>query len=160
MGYKQKIKEAKRIAKLSSPSKPALMECTPEIIMSSIVEIFKKVGSSGGGPPLSAVLMHELIPGSALRDGYGVIDDKFCFYNVWVEVGENVYDPGTEVLKVINGKFDEKVELGSEIRGTRIDDELGAKSAKLSFDSYLLDPEDWWKKSPQGYLRIRKFVNK
>jgi hypothetical protein len=160
MGYKQKLREAKRIASASSPGKPLLMDSSPEIIMSSIVDIFKKVGSSGGGPPLSSILMHELMPGSVLKDGYGVIDDKFCFYNVWVEVGENVYDPGTEVLKGINGKFDEKVTLGTEEKGTRIDDEVGAKSAKISFDAYLRDPTEWWKNSPPGYLRIRKFVNK
>lgn len=160
MGYKQKVRETKRVVAASASGRPLLMDASPDMIVSSIVDIFKKVGSCGGGPPLSAILMHELIPGSVLKDGYGVIEGKFCFYNVWVAVGDDVYDPGTKVLKALNLNFDETVELGNDEKGARIDDEPGATAAKTSLESYLKDPVAWWKNAPPGYARVRKFVMK
>ena len=150
MGYKQKLKQ-KRKAAQSVPKSDR--NNPPEMAMALIVELFSKVGSLGS-PTYPAILLHEELPGSVLKGGYGVLNDKAYFHTAWVEHDGKTYDPATEILQRVEDSFSDSVVLSETPKGLRVDD--GVDTEIIS--RYLQDPESWWKHPPSGINRMRKFL--
>lgn len=158
MGVKDRQKRARKAAAKAEETPPALLGQNPDLIMATIIDIFHKVGHRGSAL-WSSLLLHELLPGSELVDGYGIIDDRLSFFNIWVKFEGEDYDPGTAILRVLNASFTEPVVLASEPKGPRVDEEDDAGNRR-SLAEYQEDPAKWWKQAPGGLSRIRKFLRK
>eukprot|EP00873_Tetraselmis_striata_P027110 jgi/Tetstr1/447374/TSEL_034811.t1 len=167
MGFKQKIRAQKKLKTMAAADKaartpPMLLGESPDLIMATLVDLFHKIGHNGGGALYSAILMHELVPGSDLVEGYGIIDDRMCFYNVWVEANGEKYDPSTAILRVLETTFTEPVVLSPAPRGDRVDlsDTDSLANNVKSLQVYRQSPQKWWEQVPAGFARIRKFMTK
>ena len=160
MGYKNKVKRDRKAAAVVET--PALLGKNPDLVMASVIDIFHKVGHTGGGSLYPAVLVHELLPGSELVQGFGIIDGRLRFSNVWVEFAGEKYDPGTAILRVLNEVFTEPVSLSRDPhRGLpRVDDTDSDAFVETSIALYRSDPGEWWVRAPPGMTRIRKFLRK
>lgn len=158
MGVKDRAKRARKAAAAKTEEKPpALLGQNPDLVMATVIDVFHKVGELGCSL-WPSVLLHELVPGSALEDGFGVIDGRMCFYAVWVSSKGEEYDPGTAILRVLNESFTEPVALARDPVGPRVDDDEAEHRKSLA--SYRQDPAEWWKRAPPGLSRIRKFLRK
>lgn len=158
MGYKNKLKRDRKAS--AAVETPALLGKNPDLVMATVIDIFHKVGHTGGGSIYPAVLLHELVPGSELVKGFGIIDDRLCYSNVWVEHAGETYDPGTAILRVLNEVFTEPVSLSRSPVGPRVDEEDSDSFIEKSIALYRADPGEWWARAPPGMTRIRKFLRK
>lgn len=141
----------------------SLLGKSPDLIMATVIDIFHKVGHTGGGPIFPAALVH-------------VFDDRFCFANVWVERAGVQYDPGTAFIRLLNEGFADPVTLSKSPKGQRVDqgdngngnrsdndEETAAaqdRDAEESFALYRDDPAAWWARAPPEMVRIRKILHK
>lgn len=164
MGFKTRERRARRAAEAAAAAEkpPALAGANPDLVMATVIDIFHKVGGLGGGALFPAVMMHELVPGSRLAAGFGVIAGRASFATVWVELGGERYDPGTAILRVLDESFAEEVALADAPAGPRVDGGDPAQDARAaeSLALYRSDPRAWWARAPPGMLRIRKFLRK
>ena len=174
MGFENKLKRAHKAAQSAPDPVPALLGKSPDLIMATVIDIFHKVGHTGGGPIFPAALVHELVPGSDLVAGFSVFDDRFCFANVWVERAGEQYDPGTAIIRLLNEGFADPVTLSKSPKGPRVDqgdngngnrsdndEETAAaqdRDAEESFALYMDDPAAWWGRAPPEMVRIRKLL--
>ena len=53
----------------------------------------------------STVLFHEITPGSELKSGYVMVNDRDCCWHTWVEKDGQVYDLGLEIAKKNDPEF-------------------------------------------------------
>lgn len=162
MGYKQKLRNIRKNVEKAARKPAMLFGENPDLIMATVIDLFHKIGHNGGGALYSAILVHELVPGSDLVEGFGIIDDRVCYYNVWVESNGEKYDPSTAILRVLDEAFTDPVVLSDTPKGDRVDlsDVESLKNNVESLKLYRESPEKWWAQVPPGFTRIRKFLNK
>ena len=54
----------------------------------------------------STVLFHEITPGSDLKSGYVLVNERDCCWHAWVENGGMVFDLGLEIAKKKDPEFE------------------------------------------------------
>ena len=165
MGVKDRAKRARKAAAAAEAeaNPPALLGQNPDLVLATVVDVFHKVGELGCAL-WPSILLHELLPGSALEEGFGVIDARMCYRAIWVSFKGERYDPATAILRALNETFTEPVALALDPVGPRVDDQDDGGKAesetRQSLALYRVDPDEWWRRAPPGLTRIRKFLRK
>lgn len=99
----------------------------------------------------STVLFHEILPGSELKSGYVMVNDRDCCWHTWVEKDGQVYDLGLEIAK----KNDPEFGL-SDIKYLENKPEgVEAHEDKELIDRFNGHIADFWKTAPKNFREFR-----
>ena len=99
----------------------------------------------------STVLFHEILPGSELKSGYVMVNDRDCCWHTWVEKDGQVFDLGLEIAK----KNDPEFGL-SDIKYLENKPEgVEAHEDKELIDRFNGHIADFWKTAPKNFREFR-----
>lgn len=175
MGFKQRKKRggACDVPQWATEAAKAGDSALEEAALARVVHAFALMGGTGGGAVYSCIVLHELLPGSEIVDGYGILRDRCegsevtgCYYTAWVKTASGRdLDPAMAILRALNPEFRSTVSLSETPMGPRVDvtepsDERGVETNKETLKSYREDPKRWWNNglSPGGLGRVRNRV--
>ena len=99
----------------------------------------------------STVLFHEVTPGSELKSGYVLVNDRDCCWHTWVEKDGKVFDLGLEIAKKRDPEFNmtgiKYLEDKPEDIEVQQDQELVDR-----FNGHIAD---FWKTAPKKFREFR-----
>jgi hypothetical protein len=102
----------------------------------------------------STVLFHEITPGSELKSGYVLVNDRDCCWHTWVEKDGQVFDLGLEIAKRKDPEF--------EVSDIKYLEKLSAEHSHLEVhrDQDIVDRfnghiADFWKTAPKQFREFR-----
>lgn len=108
--------------------------------------------------PLEAVvLLHEITPGSTIKEGYLIINDRDCCWHAWVENGDGAaLDINYKLATLKDPEFEScKVERVHE----RPKD-LEVHEDRGMIDRFRLPMRDFWKSAPKKYQDFRSKIKR
>lgn len=173
MGFKQKKKrQHKHVPQPAWARDAPNDEALEQAALARVIHAFALMGGTGGGAVYPCIVLHELLPGSEIMDGFGVLksrDDESvtgCFYTAWVRTrGGRDLDPGMGIMRALNPEFRDRVVLQTTPLGQRVDvtepkDEEGIKTNVAALHCYHDDPAKWWEAgpAPAGMTRVKRYV--
>ena len=96
-------------------------------------------------------LFHEITPGSKLKSGYVLVNDRDCCWHTWVEKDGKVYDLGLEIAKRKDPEF--------EMSGIKYLEDT-PEGVEVHQDQELVDRfngniADFWKTAPKQFREFR-----
>ena len=99
----------------------------------------------------STVLFHEITPGSKLKSGYVLVNNRDCCWHTWVEKDGQVFDLGLEIAKKNDPGFKMSNITYVEERPTTIDIHED-KELIERFNGHIAD---FWKTAPKQFRDFR-----
>ena len=108
------------------------------------------------GLPLEAVnLLHDITPGSTMKSGYLLINDKDCCWHSWVETKDGeVLDINYHLATLKDPEFGScKVE-----RLTEKPTDLEVHEDPDTVERFNMNKKDFWKSAPKKFRDLRTKV--
>tara|TARA_R110002072_G_scaffold3092_1_gene23106 strand:+ start:1566 stop:1955 length:390 start_codon:yes stop_codon:yes gene_type:complete len=99
----------------------------------------------------STVLFHEILPGSELKSGYVMVNDRDCCWHTWVEKDGQVYDLGLEIAKKNDPEFGLSTIKYLENKPEGVE----AHEDKELIDRFNGHIADFWKTAPKNFREFR-----
>jgi hypothetical protein len=99
----------------------------------------------------STVLFHEILPGSELKSGYVMVNDRDCCWHTWVEKDGQVYDLGLEIAKKNDPEFGLSAIKYLENKPEGVE----AHEDKELIDRFNGHIADFWKTAPKNFREFR-----
>lgn len=139
--------------------------------LQAVVRAFIRVGVTGVCFPASAML-HEMLPGSRLVQGYNVIEGgRYCAWHVWVTLdGGDDLNPGAAIsyaqfprearkrMEAAGAEWLSEKEVGKRMDLMHVDadelESLAVDQAMLAM--YRRSPERFWRAVPESIRTIRR----
>lgn len=153
MGAKTRKRMLRKAARVPTPYVSA------RAAEAAVVEVFERVGDSGGSPVYACVVLHEALPGSEICEGFLVLNEECCIPSVWVEADGEVLDPATAITRRLTPAFD--ATDATRCARVPVGHLLPAPSEQWAalLVRYAADPARWWREdAPRGLARVRKHV--
>jgi hypothetical protein len=108
----------------------------------------------------STVLFHEITPGSELKSGYVMVNDRDCCWHTWVEKDGQIFDLGLEIAK----KNDPEFGLSNISYLEDKPEGVEAYEDKDLIDRFNGHIADFWKTAPKNFrdfrTKFKKTLNK
>jgi len=99
----------------------------------------------------STVLFHEITPGSELKSGYVLVNDRDCCWHTWVEKNEEVFDLGLEIAK----KKDPEFEMSHILYLEDKPDDVEIHEDQELIDRFNGHIAEFWKTAPKEFREFR-----
>ena len=101
------------------------------------------------------LILHELLVGSKLVQGYVKVDDSHSAWHLWVEHDNKILDVNKKLYELWNNKEEGEWKYSKDIIGDLVD---GYEDSETTLDEYQTNHDLFWRRVPTKIKRARQKV--